>query len=213
MLKAIQTYLFYFLILVYVSGAIGFVVNPSFFRPFTPYTLLLTTLVFLIHQPLAKKNYLLSFSALALLGFVSEVVGVHTGYVFGSYHYGHSLGYKFLGVPLLISLNWALLITCGIIISQSLHTNPTLKAIFSALFVSGLDLLMEQMAPHLDYWYFERGIAGIHNSIGWLVISFSASLLLQKPLAKGNKKISVAIIALQFFFFGLIYLVEHFHLI
>lgn len=213
MLKPVQTYSFYFLILVYVSGAIGFIVNPSFFRPFTPYTLLLTSLVFLVHQPLTKKNYFLSFIGLALLGFISEVAGVKTGYVFGPYHYGHSLGYKFLGVPLLISLNWALLITCGIIISQSLHTNLTLKAFFSALLISGLDLLMEQLAPQLDYWYFERGIAGIHNSVGWFVISFSASLLLQKPLAKGNKRISIAIIALQFFFFGLIYLVKHFHLI
>ena len=36
---------------------------------------------------------------IVLIGFVIEVIGVKTGYVFGSYSYGDSLGFKILEVP------------------------------------------------------------------------------------------------------------------
>ena len=60
MIKKYKSYLLYFLILVYISGSIGFVVNPTFFSPFTPYTLLLTCFVFLIHSPLTEKKFTVS---------------------------------------------------------------------------------------------------------------------------------------------------------
>lgn len=206
MLKDLQKYLLYFLILVYVSGAIGFLIKPSFFSPFTPYTLLLTSFVFLIHQPLSKGPYLFGFIALALIGYFFEALGVKTGWVFGSYHYGRSLGYAVLGVPLVISLNWALLISCGIVISKSVSANILVKALCSALLISLIDLLIEQTAAQLDFWYFKNGQAGIHNFIGWFLIFFIASFLFQKYLSNGNKKIALVILGLQVFFFGLIYI-------
>lgn len=210
MLKTLQKYLLYFLILVYVSGAIGFLIKPSFFSPFTPYTLILTSFVFLIHQPLAKGPYLFGFLALALIGYFFEVLGVKTGLVFGEYHYGRSLGYALLGVPLVISLNWAFLISCGIVISKSVSANAFVKALCSAVLISLIDLLIEQTAARLDFWYFKNGGAGIHNFIGWFLISFIASFLLQKYLSNGNKKIALIILSLQVFFFGLIYIVSLF---
>ena len=118
-----KSYFLYFLILVYVSGSIGFVVNPSFFSPFTPYTLLLTCFVFLIHNPAVDKKFIMAFSSIALLGFVMEVIGVKTGLIFGNYSYGNALGYKILGVPLIIPINWAMLICAGIIVVSHFFKN------------------------------------------------------------------------------------------
>lgn len=42
--------------------------------------------------------------------FVAEVVGVHTGLIFGSYSYGRILGIKAAGVPLVIGFNWVLVV-------------------------------------------------------------------------------------------------------
>lgn len=210
MLKNLRKYLLYFLILVYVSGAIGFLITPSFFSPFTPYSLLLTSFVFLIHQPLSKGPYFFGFIAVALIGYFFEVLGVKTGLVFGEYHYGRSLGFSLLGVPLVISLNWALLISCGIAVSKSVSANALLKAVCSALLISLIDLLIEQTAAQLDFWHFKYGKAGIHNFIGWFLISFIASFLLQKYLNSGNKKVALIILSLQVFFFGLIYIVSLF---
>ncbi|WP_317899195.1 carotenoid biosynthesis protein [Aurantibacillus circumpalustris] len=213
MLNNLRKYLLYFLILVYVSGAIGLLIQPSFFIPFTPYTLSLTCIVFLIYQPLSKLNFVLGFLCIAIIGFASEVIGVKTGFVFGDYHYGSTLGYKLLGVPLVISLNWALLVTCGIILTKSLTSNKALNALCSAGLITVIDLLIEQLAPSLDFWHFKTGFAGIHNYLGWFIISFITSFLLQNYVGSGNKKTAYIILVLQVFFFGFMYLIKLFNFV
>ena len=213
MLNNLRKYLLYFLILVYVSGAVGLLINPSFFIPFTPYTLSLTCIVFLIHQPLNKLNFVLGFLCIAIIGFASEVIGVKTGLVFGDYHYGSSLGYKLLGVPLVISLNWALLITCGIILTKSLSANKAVSAFYSAGLITLIDVLIEQLAPSLDFWYFNTGFAGIHNYLGWFILSFITSFVLQNQVGSGNKKTAYIILILQIFFFGFMYLIKVFNFV
>jgi putative membrane protein len=158
MKETYKSYFLYFLILVYVSGSIGFVVNPSFFSPFTPYTLLLTCFVFLIHSPLADKKFLVAFFSIAFLGFIIEVIGVKTGLIFGKYSYGNGLGYKLLNVPMVISINWAMLICAGIIVVSSIFANKITVLIVAALLVTLIDLVIEQVAPKLDFWEFEGGL-------------------------------------------------------
>lgn len=209
----LKKYLLYFLILVYVSGAIGFLINPSFFSPFTPFTLVFTCFVFLIHQPLNKLNYSLSFISLVLIGFVVEVVGIKTGLIFDNYYYGNALGYKLLGVPLVISLNWALLINTGVLTASYLSSSRAIIAVLSAAIITGTDLLIEQTASRMDFWYFSEGIAGLYNYIGWFIISFAASWFVQKQILKGDKKIAFIILLLQLFFFGLIYINKLFNFV
>lgn len=209
----VKKYLLYFLILVYVSGAIGFLFNPGFFAPFTPLTLAFTCFVFLIHQPLNNLNYTLSFIGLAVVGFIAEVIGVKTGVVFGNYYYGNALGYKVLGVPLVISLNWGLLINIGVLVATYLSKKPLLIATLAAFIITGVDLVIEQVASQMDYWHFSNGIAGIQNYIGWFIISFFTSWLLQKHLVKGDKKIALVFLLLQLFFFGLIYINKLFNFV
>jgi putative membrane protein len=205
-LVIVKKYLLYFLILVYVSGAIGFLIKPSFFSPFTPYTLAFTCFVFLIHQPLNKFTYVLSFIALALIGFVTEVIGEKTGFIFGNYFYGNALGYKLFGIPIVISLNWALLINAGVLVGAYVSSKPIMIALLASFIITSVDLLIEQVAAKMDFWHFSGGLAGIHNYIGWFIVSFITSLLLQKNLVNANKKIALIILLLQIFFFGLIYI-------
>lgn len=211
--KQLKKYLFYFLILVYVSGAIGFILNPDFFSPFTPFTLLLTCIVFLIHQPVTNTNYILTFCLIVLIGFIVEVAGVKTGLVFGEYYYGDALGYSFLGVPLIISVNWGLLINAGNIISNNFSDNVIIKSVWAAVIITSVDFLMEQVVASLNFWHFKNNLAGIHNYIGWFTVSFLISLLFQKNLTFGNKKIAISIISLQVYFFGLIYLMKVFNFV
>jgi putative membrane protein len=201
MLKTYQSYLLYFLILVYVSGSIGFVVNPVFFSPFTPYTLLLTCLVFLLHGPLADKKFLIAFFSIAFLGFIIEVIGVKTGWVFGKYSYGDGLGFKILEVPLIISINWALLICAGIRIVNGIFANKIMVLFVAALLVTLIDLLIEQVAPKLDFWQFEGGLPGLHNYLGWIGVAFFTSYFFYPTIIKGNRNVSLIILILQIIFF------------
>ena len=201
MIQKLKSYLLYFLILVYISGSIGFVVNPPFFSPFTPYTLLLTCLVFLIHSPLANKKFLIAFFSIAFLGFIIEVIGVKTGLVFGKYSYGDGLGFKLLDVPLIISINWAMLIFAGIRIVSSIFANKITVLVVAALLVTLIDLLIEQVAPKLDFWQFEGGLPGLHNYIGWIGVAFFISYFFYPTIIKGNRTVSLILLILQIIFF------------
>ncbi len=203
-----RKYLLYFLVLVYISGTIGFIVKPDFFSAFTPYTLLLTSFVFLCFQPIYSAAYWIAFLCIALIGFISEVIGVKTGLVFGSYSYGSVLGLKLFDVPLIISINWSLLACCSVLTATYFFKTRLAVSIAAAVLATLTDLLMEQVAPLLDFWYFEGGKAGIHNYMGWLLISFIAAFLFEPQLSGGNKKVGVLILFLQVFFFGLIYLLN-----
>jgi len=201
MLKNYKSYLLYFLILVYISGSIGFVVNPAFFSPFTPYTLLLTCLVFLIHNPLADKKFLIAFFSIAFLGFLIEVIGVKTGLIFGKYSYGEELGFKLLEVPLTISINWAMLIFAGIRIVSSIFASKITSLFVAALLVTLIDLLIEQVAPKLDFWQFKGGLPGLHNYLGWVGVAFFTSYFFYPTIIKGNRSVSLIILILQIIFF------------
>lgn len=206
MFKNIKTYGLYFLILVYVSGAIGFYFYPEFFKPFTPVTLLLTFCVFISFQDYRNPEYRISVITLSILTFTIEVIGVNTGLIFGDYHYGNSLGPKMFQVPLVISINWALLINCGVLIAERLSHIPVLLAVASALIVTLYDICLEVVAPIMDMWYFEKQAAGIQNFVAWFIISFLASYILQKHLKKGSWKLALFLIILQLSVFGSVYL-------
>jgi putative membrane protein len=201
MKETYKSYFLYFLILVYVSGSIGFVMNPAFFSPFTPYTLLFTCFVFLIHIPVADKKFLLAFFTIAFLGYIIEVIGVKTGLIFGKYSYGDGLGIKLLEVPLIISINWAMLICAGIRIVSSIFANKITVLAVAALLVTLIDLLIEQVAPKLDFWQFESGLPNIHNYLGWIGVAFFISYFFYPILIKSNRTVYLIILILQIIFF------------
>jgi putative membrane protein len=201
-----KNYLLYFLILVYVSGSIGFVMNPSFFSPFTPFTLLFTSFVFLIFQPGKSFKFTITFLVIAFLGYLAEVIGVKTGLIFGNYTYGNSLGYKLFEVPLVISINWALLICASIITIKKFFNNKWVVLLLAAILITLIDLLIEQVAFKLDFWSFAAGMPGLHNYIGWLAVAFFSPLFFYETIIKGHFKVSLIILILQIIFFSSLFL-------
>jgi bisanhydrobacterioruberin hydratase len=207
-MKALQTYSIYFLVLVYLSGIIGIIFNPSFFLPFSPYSLLLSCFVFIINQPFRNYNFLKIFFTISIIGFMIEAVGVKTGFVFGSYVYGNNLGYKTLGVPIIISFNWALIVCSSIILTSKYIKQKLGIALIAASIGTGIDYIMEHVVVKLDYWRFNNGIADIQNYLAWFVLIFIMSQLFSKYLSNLNYKISFLILSLQVLFFGLIFLIK-----
>lgn len=197
-----------FLALVYVSGAIGFCFNPSFFAPFTPLNLLFTAFVFLFVQYKKTTDYRIFFIFLviALIGYLSEVIGVKTGFVFGKYAYMEGLGPKIFNVPLVISLNWAIMVCCGAIFAFHFFKSSFLACFFSASLITTIDFLIEQSAPQLNFWIFENGMPGLHNYIGWWCLSFIAAYLFKKEFSKFNLPNAITVLGLIVLFFGVVFL-------
>jgi putative membrane protein len=162
--------------------------------------------VFLIHSSLTEKKFLFAFISVALLGFIIEVIGVKTGLIFGEYSYGNGLGYKLLDVPLIISINWAMLIFAGIRIVSGIFANKITTLVVAGSLVTLIDLLIEQVAPKLDFWRFKGGLPGLHNYLGWIGVAFFTSYYFYPTIIKGNRSVSLILLILQIIFFTTLFI-------
>jgi len=210
-------------VLFHAIGLIGILFfNRQFFVQATVINLLLMFVLLLWTQK-EKNGYFFLFAVAAiLLGLAFEIVGVNTGALFGDYTYGNVLGYKFMKVPLIIGINWFVIIyCCGISIhtllmkainriSADTKTKPmALKAI--SVIVDGatiavfFDWVMEPVAVKLGYWKWGGdGETPFYNYLCWLMIS--NIILAVFHFSKFNKqnKFAVNLLLIQMMFFLLL---------
>lgn len=197
--------IFIILPLMYLTGLIGLNVPQlsPYFRLLIPFNLLASlALLLLFHadwRPTFLLYCLLAFSA----GFLIEVVGVHTGQIFGEYTYGEALGLKLAEVPLVIGTNWLMLTyLCGSV-ADRLFDKIWVKIIVAAGIMTLLDVIIEPVAIRLDFWNWHHGTIPLQNYVAWYVISAVLFLgFYQLPFRKTNA-IAPLLLGLQFLFFGL----------
>ncbi len=194
----------FIIIIFHLVGFIGFQINPSYFKALSPVNLLLSTfLVLYTSYPLSWKTYLVLI-IIGAIGFFVEVVGVKTGLIFGSYHYGRALGFSLVSVPLLMGVNWAMLIfACGNFIQSN---NKLLKAFVVASLMVLLDVFMESNAPKFDFWYWQNGIIPLQNFAAWFIISFLIQLLFNAYLIQKKSSTTRIFYITQLVFFIALYL-------
>jgi putative membrane protein len=109
-------------------------------------------------------------------------------------------------VPLVISINWAMLICAGIIVVSRIFANKITVLIVAALLVTLIDLVIEQVAPKLDFWQFEGGLPGLNNYLSWIGVAFFTSYFFYPTIIKGNRNVSLIILILQIIFFTFLFI-------
>lgn len=154
-------------------GLIAFLlIDLERFVVYSPLTLLLSALIVFLAHPGRQKSLLIFFLLSYTLGFVAELSGVLTGFPFGDYRYGESLGWKWQGVPWLIGVNWFLIALAGRSVFEPLRMSPWLKTALAASAMTALDFLIEPLSAQLDYWYWRDNQIPIENFLGWWAVSF-----------------------------------------
>ena len=207
-------------ILFHSIGLIGLLFfDKAFFLAATPFNLLLSFALLIWTQTDKNWYFFLFLAACFVVGIVVEVIGINTGFLFGDYAYGNVLGPKVKNVPVLIGVNWFLIMyCCGIsihtllmkainrIAADSGKTPMAMKAlsviIDGATLAVFFDWLMEPVAVKLGYWIWNGdGSIPMFNYICWFVISLL--LLMVFHFAKFNKqnKFAVNLLLIQLMFF------------
>lgn len=195
-----RIYISIFLVwLFHVSAIVGCTLEYcDWFTAKTPINLLLiSVLVIIDHSPKKPFQVLIPFA----IGMTAEWIGVHTGWLFGNYTYGNHLGWKIWEVPWLIGMNWLIMIYAGSAITSNTRWSAPLRAFCTASLITSLDVLMEQVAPQLDFWSFSDGVVPFSNYAGWLVVSFIASWLYIKQELENRP----AVLGVHIFFAILFY--------
>ena len=166
-----------------------------------PFSLLLSMgLMFWMHDKW-KTKHIIIFLIITLMGFFVEVAGVLTGIVFGEYSYGGALGFKIMGTPPLIGLNWLMLIYAVYLIMNKLQIHVILKVSLGAALMVVYDIIMEPVAINLDMWSWGGITIPIQNYIAWFVISVVMLSIFYIAKLKYRNKVAPTLFFVQMAFF------------
>jgi uncharacterized membrane protein len=193
----------------YGVGVVGLTLDgtQSLFRALVPFTLLISLyFLWLFEEALSFRLYMAAL-ALFVFGFAIEVAGVNTGVIFGEYIYGKTLGVKLLGTPLMIGVNWLILIYSGWVLTGLFSRNRWIRsAVGSALMVI-YDIALEPVAIRLDMWNWHGESVPLQNYLAWFIISFVFFMMLSLNVKDARNKIAAGLFIIQFVFFVILNLI------
>ncbi|WMJ72080.1 carotenoid biosynthesis protein [Cytophagaceae bacterium ABcell3] len=207
--KKNQPWLLVLLASMYFTGVIGlyFPASRPLFAILTPFNLLFSWGAIFYFYP---KNRLFASISLfvALAGYIIEVAGVHTGVIFGNYAYGETLGWKLFDVPVILSVNWLMLIWATGSVAESFAKNKTLVVIIGSLFMILLDVFIEPVAMNYDFWEWAGDTVPKRNYLAWFVISLIFLAAFKISGLQLKNKIATAIYIYQLIFFIFLYILS-----
>lgn len=207
-------------LLIHTVGLFGILLTPykDWFVEKTFFNLLLMAVLLIVTHKEKNKNFFLFLIITFIAGFGVEVLGVNTRVIFGNYNYGDVLGFQIFNVPLIIGLNWFIIIYCiGMFTTayenymlRKLNENvlslsnrlKMVSFIFDAtLLAVFFDWIMEPVAIKLGYWQWQNNAVPFYNYISWAIVS-ALLLAVFKRLNTGRRNIfAVHLFIIQVLFF------------
>lgn len=131
-----------------------------------------------------------------------EIAGVATGAVFGAYRYGGVLGVQVAGVPLVIGLNWVLVILGLAGCLARLPGGRWWSAPVVGLLAAGFDWIMEPVAVRLDYWAWAAADIPLRNYAAWFAIALAAAAAFAALGVRLRRQTLLALVLAQALFFA-----------
>ena len=191
----------------------------NFFIHSTPINLLLMFVLLVWTGDTIKKGFWFFLISCFIVGVGVEVIGVNTGLLFGDYNYGNVLGTQIKNVPLLIGINWFIIIYCSgvsvftllmkIINNAPAEVNPASKTLkVLSVIVDGatlavfFDWLIEPVAVKLNYWHWNgSGSIPVYNYICWFLVSILLLIIFHFCKFEKQNKFAVNLLLIQVMFF------------
>ncbi len=190
----------------YLVGAVGLSI-PEYrplFQSLTPAQLLVTLVLILSFHRGWTDVFPIVAALVFWIGFGSEVIGIHTGLLYGDYVYGPTLGPKLWEVPIVIGVNWFILVyLTGSIFSKSIG-NDYYAAFMGAAAMTAFDYVMEPVATALDMWYWKFDVIPLENYLGWFGVSFLIHLIYRKANFEKYNPLSVFLLIAMILFFAVL---------
>lgn len=198
-----EKYAIILLAAMHTAGIVGLALpyTQELFKLLVPFNLLANAAIMLLFQKEWSKSLGFALLTAMLVGFGIELVGVHTKVVFGDYWYKTTLGFKVFDVPLLIAVNWLIVIyTTSALVAEFQIAKP-LKAILASLLTVGLDYLIEPIAIRYDFWDWAGGIVPFQNYLAWFLTALFLHLIFVYLPFQKNNRVAVALYVCEVVFF------------
>ncbi|RMG21336.1 MAG: carotenoid biosynthesis protein [Bacteroidetes bacterium] len=204
--KRLQGISLLFLGILHLVGLVGLCIPASraLFQALTPLHLLLSLGVLLMFHRGWSPGFVAALAFIGLGGWLVEYVGVHSGHPFGSYHYGGTLGWKAGGIPLVMAINWVLIMYLAAAAGKKIAVSPIWQAAAGAAIATLLDFFIEPVAIFQDFWQWQSQQVPLQNYLAWWGISFLFLCIFYRFAPKSNNPLALPLLAMQFTFFLLL---------
>jgi uncharacterized membrane protein len=194
------------LVILHLVGVVGILIpqTRNLVLSLSAINLFLGFIVILLSE---RKNLtgILVFSLIAfLIGYGSELIGVHTGALFGNYWYGANLGLKLMEVPLIIGINWGVLAITSASLTHKFVDNIFLKIGINSLLMVFFDFIMEPVAMKSDFWSWEKDVIPIYNYVCWFFVAFILQAIYLNFFKNRSNKVLNALFLIQLLFFTIL---------
>jgi len=193
-----------FVISALIGIALGF---EDWFIPKTPLNLLVGFGLLCLNLNFSSTKAKLVFLIAFLVGMLVEILGVATGKIFGVYYYGDNMGVKFMGVPFMIGIYWAVLVSATSMMVRKLSSSAWIVAALGATAMVVLDVFMEVMAGRFDFWHFADQVVPLQNYVTWFLVSYFLHLNAYYWLPFKGRTYSWHLYLSQMLFFIITYLI------
>lgn len=205
-MKSLLTNRFYLslslLVIVYTVGFVTVLLgHAESLMLLTPYNLLFASGLLIYNAEGFDKRYGSWLLVVMLAGFFVEVAGIETGLIFGTYAYGEGLGIKWLDVPLMIGVNWGVLVFGTAALIQHFRLARWVKAAIAATLMVSYDVLLEPVAIRFDFWSWAGGTIPLQNYLAWWIISFGMLLGAFYLVKNLRNRLAIYVIGIQTLFF------------
>lgn len=198
----------------YAAGIVGIgLLNWPLFLQLTPFNLILSFgILYWNHIPADKRWW--TYVAVAwATGYLVEVAGVSTGLLFGKYAYGSVLGWKVFETPLLIGINWAMLVYLGCdAVNRWVPASWTdaARIALAATLPVALDVCIEPVAIRTGMWHWFGSDPPIQNYLGWYVVSLFLSAVYHTTIGREHRnRVAPLLLLLQVLFFVVMLFIPH----
>jgi uncharacterized membrane protein len=201
-----QKYAIFLIVSMHIAGIIGLTLPQSreLFLWLTPFNLI-TTFLLLLDAHVDWRNSFKMYLVLAyIISFGVEAIGVNTGIIFGWYEYGSVLGLKLWDTPLLIGVNWLILLLACSDVANRIHPNPYIRSVMASALMVALDFIIEPIAISLGFWTWEEVEVPLRNYVGWFITALILQLYYSFTKTKPANSRSLWILGAQILFFSIL---------
>jgi putative membrane protein len=198
-------------LLFHMSGMLGILISDhaAWFVSNTPLNLWIMFVLLLWNQPSLSAKFWYFFIAAFVTGMLSEIIGVNTGLLFGSYFYGKVLGPGLMDVPFTIGMNWFVVVFCAGTVMTMLHRwlqhqflkegEGIPKRIENIAFV--IDAALEPVAVKLGFWTWLSLDIPVFNYVCWFFLSAGLLVLFRKWEQPKANPFALHLLCIQVLFF------------
>ena len=160
-----------------------------------------------LHALLAfGARYAFTYLGIALsFGFLIELIGLKTGWPFGTYEYDPTLGPQLFDVPLVVPFAWAMIAHPILCAARRVAGNWVF--LYGGFGLMAYDLFLDPQMVTAGRWTWE--VTGSHvpftpevplsNAFGWLLSGMALIAILHLALPRDRRKVSASFITIDIF--------------